>query len=124
MQLQVFVLAAAILISTPSCGPLGTAVTGTVTQAAPDAMAAAKKGLIAAHGLHEAAADGLAAAANANICKAQCAVQAKAYLDQSEALLKAADNLVALGDAPGINAKIAGASALISQVNGLLAGGH
>ena len=115
---------AALFLAIPSCGPLGTAVTGTVTQVAPDAMAAAKKGLIAAHGLHEAAADGLAAAANANVCKATCATQAKAYLDQSEALLKAADSLVALGDAPGINAKISGASALISQVNGLLAGAH
>lgn len=97
-----------------------TAITGTVTQAAPQTMLAAKKSLIAAHGLHEAAADALTAAANANLCKGQCAVDAKRYLDQSEAALIAADNLVALGDAQGIEAKISGATALISQVQQLI----
>ena len=114
----------ATLLLVPSCGPVGTAAVGTVSQVAPDAMAAAKKALIAAHGLHEATADSLAAAANANICKGACATQAKDYLDKSEAALKAADSAVALGDAPGINAKIAGATALISQVNSLISGGH
>jgi hypothetical protein len=83
-------------------------------------MLAAKKSLIAAHALHEAAADALLAAANANVCKGQCAVTAKQYLDQSAAGLAAADNLVALGDAQGIEAKIAGATALISQVQTLI----
>jgi len=98
----------------------GTAANGTVTQVAPQAMLAAKKSLIAAHALHEGAADALTAAANANLCKGTCASQAKTYLDQSEAGLRAADNLVALGDAPGIEAKIAGATSLISQVQTLL----
>ncbi len=98
----------------------GTAATGTVTQVAPKAMLAAKKALIAAHALHEAAADALIAAANSNICKSTCASDAKRYLDQSATYLKSADDLVALGDAEGIEAKISGATALLSQIQGLM----
>lgn len=102
------------------CGQAQVAATGTVTQAAPQTMLAAKKSLIAAHALHEAAADALTAAANANICKGACASDAKRYLDQSENALKAADSLVALGDAQGIELKISGAIALISQTQALI----
>lgn len=103
-----------------ACADLNQAATGSVSQVAPQAMIATKKALIAAHGLHEATADALTAAANANLCHAQCAVDAKKYLDQSAVYLAAADKLVALGDTQGIEAKIAGATALISQVSGLL----
>lgn len=96
------------------------ALNGTVTAVAPTAMMAAKKALIAGHSLHEAAADALTAAATSNLCISTCAIQSKAYLDQSETYLLAADNLVALGDAPGIEAKISGATALISQVQSLI----
>lgn len=99
---------------------IGTAANGTVTQVAPQAMLAAKKALIAAHGMHEAAADALIAIASTDLCKGACAIQAKGYLDQSEALLTAADGLAALGDAPGIEAKISGATALISQVQSIV----
>jgi uncharacterized protein YceK len=65
----------AFAICLPLIGGCTTAATvaqaanGTATQAAPAAMLAAKKGLIAAHSLHEAAADALTAAANTNLCK-------------------------------------------------------
>lgn len=105
------------------CNNATVAANTTVTHVAPDAMLAAKKGLIAAHALHEAAAEALTVAANTNICKGQCAIDGKKYLNQSADILSAADNLVALGDAPGIAAKIAGATALLSQVQALV-GGH
>lgn len=104
----------------PACTELGQAATGSVSQVAPDALNSAKKALIAAHGLHEATADALTAAANANLCHAQCAVDAKKYLDESAAYLSAADNLVKLGDAQGIEAKISQATALVAQVQSLL----
>lgn len=104
----------------PACTELGQAATGSVSQVAPQPMIAAKKALVAAHGLHEATADALTAAANANLCHAVCASDAKKYLDQSAAYLSAADHLVALGDAQGIESKISGAVALIANVNNLL----
>lgn len=99
---------------------LGAASTGTIASVAPDAVNAAKKALTAAHDLHMAAAEALTAAANAKVCTATCAVSAKAYLDQSEAYLVAADKLVALGDAPGIEAKVSAATTLVAQVQSLL----
>lgn len=113
------VIALCLLTALPGCAALR-AANGTVTDVAPTAMLAAKKALIAGHSLHEAAADALTAAATSNLCISTCAIQAKAYLDQSEAYLLAADHLVALGDAPGIEAKISGATALISQVQSLI----
>lgn len=98
------------------------ATTGTIGSLAPQAMNASKKGLTAAHGLHEAAADALTIAAKSGLCHAGCAATGKIYLDQSEAYLVAADKLVALGDAPGIEAKISSATALISQVQALTSG--
>lgn len=120
MKLKTMALAIALVLVAPGCAQLQTASTGTVTQAAPQTMLAAKKSLIAAHALHEAAADALTAAANANICKGACAVDAKRYLDQSEDALHAADALVALGDAQGVELKISGAIALISQTQALI----
>lgn len=103
---------------------VGQAVTGSVASVAPDAVNSAKKALTAAHALHEASADVLTAAAKSGVCHATCAVAAKAYLDQSEAYLVAADKLVALGDAPGIEAKISASTALISQIQNLSAKGN
>lgn len=105
------------------CSSLGTvtqAATGTISSVAPAEVNAAKKALTAAHQLHATTANFLTIAAQTNICHATCASQAKNYLDQSEAALKAADGLVALGDAPGIEAKITAATALISQVDALV----
>lgn len=99
---------------------LGSATTGTITQAIPDTMNDTKKALTAAHALHKTTADFLVVAATTNLCHATCASTAKGYLDQSEAYLVAADKLVALGDAPGIEAKISAATLLISQVQGLV----
>jgi hypothetical protein len=114
-------LAIALLLPLAGCpGTQGIDPNAPISQTAPATMLAAKKSLIAAHGLHEAAADALTAAANAKLCVAQCAITAKAYLDQSEAALQAADSLVALGDAQGIETKIAGATSLISQIQTLI----
>ncbi len=92
------------------------AASGTVSQVAPDAVATAKKALTAAHQLHRGVADFLTVAATTNLCHATCAVQAKKWLDQSEVALVDADKLLALGDTPGVEAKITIASALISQI--------
>lgn len=117
-----FAIFPAILLLT-SCSSLeavGSAAAGTISSVAPDAMNAAKKALTASHALHEAAADALTAAANSGLCVKTCASTSKTYLDQSEAYLVAADKLVALGDAPGIEAKISSATSLISQVQSLI----
>lgn len=105
------------------CSGLGTvtqAATGTIASVAPDAVNKAKAALTAAHQLHATTADFLTIAAQTNLCHSACAITAKGYLDQSEAGLKAADGLVALGDAPGIEAKIAASSALMAQINSLI----
>jgi len=101
-------------------GALGAATSGTIASVAPDTVNVAKKALTAAHDLHRGTADFLVIAAQTNLCHASCATQAKLYLDQSEAALVAADKLVALGDAPGIEAKITAATTLISQVQSLI----
>lgn len=119
-RIMAFALCLPLLGGCAAANTIGQVANGTVTQVAPQTMLAAKKSLIAAHALHEAAADGLAAAANDNFCKGACAVKARSYLDQSESALKAADNLVTLGDAQGIEAKISGATALIAQVQALI----
>lgn len=102
-------------------GALGAASTGTIASVAPDSANTAKRALTAAHDLHRATADFLVIAAQTNLCHAACATKAKGFLDQSEAYLVAGDKLVALGDAPGIEAKITAATALISQVQSLVA---
>lgn len=109
-----------LLSGCSSLGALGAASTGTLASVAPDTVNTAKRALTAAHDLHRVTADFLTIAATSNLCHASCATQAKLYLDQSEAYLVAADKLVALGDAPGIEAKISGATALIAQVQSLI----
>lgn len=123
MNLKLALFPAILLLT--GCTGLNTvaqAATGSVASVAPQAMQTAEKALIASHALHEAAADALTIAAKSGACHAACASQAKTFLDTSEAYLVAADKLVALGDAPGIEAKIAGATALISQVQSLTSG--
>lgn len=89
---------------------------GTISQAAPDTVASAKKALTAAHELHRGVADFLTIAATTNLCHATCASQAKKWLDQSETALVDADKLLALGDTPGVEAKITVATSLISEI--------
>ncbi len=115
-----------LALSLGGCSALQTATaatTGTIGSLAPAAMNTAKKALTLSHSLHEASADALTIAAKSGLCHAGCAATGKIYLDQSEAYLVAADKLVALGDAPGIEAKISSATALISQVQALSSGG-
>lgn len=118
------IIAAPILVlSLAGCGTFNTvsaATTGTLASIAPDAVLTAKKALIAAHEVHKASADLLVLAAQSSLCKSQCAVTAKGLLDQSEAILVAGDALAKLGDAPGVNAKIAAASELTGRVNSML----
>lgn len=112
-----------ILAPLPACAQLdaiGKAATGSVASVVPDTVNGAKKALTAAHELHRVTADFLVIAANTNLCHATCASQAKVYLDQSEAALVAADKLIVLGDAVGVEAKITAATALIADVNNLI----
>ncbi len=112
-----------ILLALPACsslGATGAALTGTISQVAPDSVNTAKRLLTAAHEAHRVTADFLTIAANTNLCHAVCASTAKQYLDQSEAALKAADTAIALGDAPGVEAKITTATQLIGQINALV----
>lgn len=111
----------ALTLITSGCSAFGQVVSilkpsGTIASVAPAAMNAAKKGLTAAHLTHEAAADALTIAANAGLLHGTNAATAKKWLDDSEVYLKAADKLVALGDAPGIEAKIGAANALVAQI--------
>lgn len=111
----------ALLILTPvsACAQLqklGTAASGTVTQVAPDTVASVKRALTAAHDLHRGIADFLTIAATTNLCHATCASQAQKWLDQSETALTDADKLLALGDTPGVEAKITLATSLIGQI--------
>jgi hypothetical protein len=111
-----FILAA-FLITAPlgGCAALQ-AGAGTISQVAPDTVAKAKKALTAAHDLHRGVADFLTVAATTNLCHATCASKAKLWLDQSETALVDADKLLALGDAPGVEIKIALATSLIGQI--------
>lgn len=116
-------LAFAAVLALSACSGLqtvGAATSGTIASVAPAAVNQAKKALTAAHDVHASTARLLTIAANSNLCHAVCASTAQKYLDQSEDYLVAADKLVALGDAPGINAKIGAAQALIGQVNSLI----
>jgi hypothetical protein len=111
------------LLFLPACTGLNTvlgATSGSVASVAPDTVNTAKKALTATHELHRATADFLTIAATTNLCHATCASQAKAYLDQSEAALVAADTAIKLGDAVGVEAKIATATTLIGQVQALV----
>lgn len=123
MRKIVMALAFAGVFGVSGCGTLSTVLTAsttTVTAVAPDAMMAAKKGLTAAHDAHAAAALALTVAAQTGWLHGQDALTAKKWLDDSEAYLSAADDLVALGDAPGIEAKIGAANALVAKVQALV----
>lgn len=91
-----------------------------ISSTAPAEFNQAKKALTAAHLIHKTTADFLVIAANSDLCKGQCAVQAKTLLDQSYAILLAADAAIVTGDARTINDKIAAASALVGQINALI----
>lgn len=119
-HLAPLVLALFILPGCSSLGVIGAATTGTISSVAPDAVNSAKKALTAAHDVHRATADFLTIAAQTNLCHAACASTAKTYLDQSEAALVAADTAIKLGDAAGVEAKIATATTLIGQVQALI----
>lgn len=107
------------LLALPGCSSLQ-AISAPVAAYAPDTVNVAKKALTAAHDLHRGLAVFLSMAATSNLCHAGCAATAKGYLDQSEATLVAGDGLIKLGDAKGIEAKIAAASALMAQAQALV----
>lgn len=90
-----------------------------ISQSAPSAMNAAKKGLTAAHLLHEAAADAAKAAATSGLLRGSNASIVQTYLDQSEAMLAAGDQAITLGDAQTAEDKISSAMDLISKVEAL-----
>ncbi len=115
------IIALCLLTALPGCSALQ-AANGTVTDVAPAAMLAAKRALIAAHSLHEAAADTAVIAANSNICVSTCAQRTKTYIDQSETLLVAADAAVKAGDTPGVQAKVSAAIAIVAQIESLTSG--
>lgn len=113
-----------LLVGLTGCDTLTGAydmLTGTVTSVAPDAMQAAQKALAAGHLAHEAAADAATVAARSGVLHGQNALTVKTWIDTSENYLTAADALVALGDAAGIEAKVSGANKLISQVQAIVA---
>lgn len=91
-----------------------------ISSTAPAEFNQAKKALTAAHLVHKTTADFLVIAANSDLCKGQCAVQAKTLLDQSYAILLAADAAIVTGDAKTINDKIAAATALVGQLQSLI----
>lgn len=117
-----FALALIPLMAMSGCAAATQAATGSIAQVAPDLVNNAKRALTAAHQLHTTAAHLLTIAATSNLCTGTCASQAKGYLDQSYAALVAADKLVALGDAAGIEAKVADAVALVAQAESLIKG--
>jgi hypothetical protein len=113
MKRVIIVFTAALALS--GCTALQ-ALNGTASQVAPDSVATAKKALTAAHDLHRGVADFLTVAATTNLCHAACAVQAKKWLDDSETALTDADKLLVLGDAPGVEAKVALATSLVGEI--------
>ncbi len=120
MNLKISRLAFIGLLAIPMGACSSAPLSAPVGSFAPEAMATAQKALIAAHGLHTASAETLTLAANSNLCKGQCASQAKVYLDQSFAYLTAADAAVALGDAASVQAKIQASIALVYQIHALI----
>ena len=114
------VLALLFLSACSGLTTAGTALTGSVSQVAPDAVNTAKKLLTAAHeaiGLH-----GGLPYYRGHFEPVSCNLlsQAKGYLDASEAALTAADTAIKLGDAVGVEAKIATATTLIAQAEALV----
>lgn len=91
-----------------------------ISSVAPAEFAKAKQALTSAHLVHKAVADFLVIAADSNLCRGPCAVEAKKLLLQSAAILSAADAAVATGDARSINDKIASATALVGQIQAMI----
>ncbi len=118
------VLTAFLAFSLPACAQLQAVGAGNapISSVAPAEFNKAKQALTSAHLVHKAVADFLVIAATSNLCHSVCASQAKTLLDQSAAILAAADAAVATGDAASIEAKISAATALIGRINGLV--GH
>ncbi len=116
------ILALSLLAPLPACSSLQAVGAGStpISSVAPAEFAKAKQALTSAHLVHKTVADFLVIAANSDLCKAACAVQAKTLLDQSEAVLQAADAAVATGDAKSIEDKIASATALTGQLQTLI----
>jgi len=120
-HLSISIALAFSLTLAPSCTSLAQFnPTAPISAAAPEVMNKAKQALTAAHNIHKSTAVFLQIAAESDLCTGKCAETAKIYLVTSHEALIAADKLVALGDAPGINAKITAASALISQAQALV----
>lgn len=109
----------------PACAPVQAVGAGNapISSLAPAEFAKAKQALTSAHLVHKTVADFLVIAANTDLCHATCASQAKVLLDQSEAILVAADAAVATGDAKSIEDKIAAATAMVGKINSLI-GAH
>ncbi len=114
----------ALLALTPvsACAQLQNVGAGNapISSVAPAEFAKAKQALTSAHLVHKTVADFLVIAAQSDLCKAACAVQAKTLLDQSESILRTADAAVATGDAKSIEDKIASATALVGQIQTLI----
>ncbi len=115
-----FALSLFLLSGCSGLGTIAEVAGGTISSVAPDTINIAKQALTAAHDAHASTARLLTIAAQTNLCHAACAATAKVWLDQSEAALVAGDKLIALGDAPGIEAKITSASALLASVQALI----
>ncbi len=98
------------------------ALNGTVSDVAPQAVITAEKVLTAAHALHEAAADGATIAANSNLCISTCATKVRGYIDQSETILLAADAALKAGDTVGVQAKVSAALSIIATIESLTSG--
>jgi hypothetical protein len=91
-----------------------------ISSVAPAEFNKIKQALTAAHLVHKTTADFLVIAADSNLCKSTCALKAKELLNQSAAILAAADAAVVTGDARSIEAKIAAATALVGQIQSLI----
>lgn len=120
MKLAVIPLLSLFLL--PACSDIQNIGAGNapISSVSPQEFNAAKKALTSAHLVHKTVADFLVIAAQSNLCHATCASQAKALLDQSEAVLVAADQAVVTGDAKSIEDKIAAATALVGQIQTLI----
>jgi len=120
-HLSISIALAFSLTLAPSCTSLAQFnPTAPISAAAPEVMNKAKQALTAAHNIHKSTAVFLTIAADSNLCTGTCASQAKIYLNQSYEALLVADRMVTLGDAPGINAKIIAATALIASAQALV----
>lgn len=97
--------------------------TSAAASAAPAAVTAtiqvAEKALTSIHLVHKAAADFATIAAKNGWVHGQDALTVKGYLDQSETYLEAGDAALAVGNAPGVMAKISAAQDLLAKVHAI-----